>query len=251
MSRSLSAEDLAAPLADLKLANDAFAARYPGESPRRQPVHTVYGGAHLFRADTAAKLGALAERTLREYAPNFVVFARAIGLRGCETLPTGVAEIESLKSQLDRDPHPVRRVFEPAWLANTIYDRVLEKLRREAIEDFRVDFEDGYGNRPDEEEDATALAVARELAGGMRAGTLPPFIGMRVKPLSEELRARSIRTLDIVLTELARETGGGCRITLWLRCRRWSRRGRRMPSPGCSKSWRRRRATPPGRCGWS
>ena len=28
-------------------ANREFAARYPGESFRRQPVHTVYGGAHL------------------------------------------------------------------------------------------------------------------------------------------------------------------------------------------------------------
>ncbi len=208
MKRTLTPEDLAAPLGDLKLANDSFSSRYPGESPRRQPVHTVYGGAHLFKSDTGQKLGVLAERTLREYAPNFVVFARAIGLRGAETLPTTLGEIEALKSQLDLDPHPVRRVFEPAWLANTIYDRVGEKLRREAIEDFRIDFEDGYGNRPDGEEDATASMVARELAAGMKAGTLTPFIGMRVKPLSEELRARSIRTLDIVLTELSGMTEG-------------------------------------------
>jgi hypothetical protein len=41
----------------------------------------------------------------------------------------------------------------------------------------------------------------------MNAGTLSPFIGMRIKPLNEELRARSIRTLDIVLTRLV-ESGG-------------------------------------------
>ena len=37
----------------------------------------------------------------------------------------------------------------------------------------------------------------------MNAGELPPFIGIRVKPFTEELRERSIRTLDIFLTELA------------------------------------------------
>ena len=83
-----------------------------------------------------------------------------------------------------------------------------EKLLREPIEDFRIDFEDGYGNRPDAEEDAQAVATAREMARGVAAGTLPPFIGLRIKPLNEELRARSIRTLDLLLTTLMRETGG-------------------------------------------
>ena len=41
---------LDAPLAEL-------AKRFPGESGQRQPVHTVYGGAHLFKSDTAIKLG--------------------------------------------------------------------------------------------------------------------------------------------------------------------------------------------------
>jgi hypothetical protein len=35
---------------------------------RRQPISVVYGGAHLFRADTAPRLGATAQRVLREYA---------------------------------------------------------------------------------------------------------------------------------------------------------------------------------------
>jgi hypothetical protein len=41
----------------------------------------------------------------------------------------------------------------------------------------------------------------------MSAGTLSPFIGMRIKPLNEELRARSIRTLDLVMTGLAEGQG--------------------------------------------
>jgi hypothetical protein len=34
-------------------------------------------------------------------------------------------------------------------LAAPVYSRVIEKLKREPVEDFRIDFEDGYGNRPD------------------------------------------------------------------------------------------------------
>ena len=42
----------------------------------------------------------------------------------------------------------------------------------------------------------------------MDAGELPPFIGIRIKPFTEELRDRSIRTLDIFVTELAAKTRG-------------------------------------------
>jgi citrate lyase beta subunit len=155
-----------------------FARRYPDETGRRQPVHTLYGGAHLFKAETALRLGALARKALQEYAPNSAVFAHAIELPNA------------------------------AKFADTIYDRVVAKLDREPVEDFRVDFEDGYGNRPDAEEDGHAGQVAREMARGMASGELPPFIGIRIKPFTEELRARSIRTLDLFLTTLARETKG-------------------------------------------
>src|SRR5205085_7740272 len=40
------------------------------------------------------------------------------------------------------------------------------------------------------------------------AGTLPPFIGIRIKPFNEELRARSMRTLDIFVTTILDKTGG-------------------------------------------
>ncbi|HEY5035871.1 MAG TPA: hypothetical protein VII74_01925, partial [Chthoniobacterales bacterium] len=45
-------------------------------------------------------------------------------------------------------------------------------------------------------------------ARGLTNGTLPPFIGIRLKPLYEDLRARSVRTLDIFLSALLAETGG-------------------------------------------
>ena len=85
----------------------------------------------------------------------------------------------------------------------TIDTRVREKLAREPVEDFRIDFEDGYGNRPDAEEDHHCGVVAAQLIRGMAEGTLPPFIGMRIKPLNEELRGRSVRTLDLVMTALS------------------------------------------------
>ena len=160
----------------LREANLQFAKAHPGESPGRQPVHTVYGGAQLFDADSVPKLGAIALRALDEYAPDTATLGDALAI----------------------GDHPA---------LDTIARRVREKLALEPIEDFRIDFEDGYGNRPDAEEDHHAGVVAAEVLKGMTAGTLSPFIGMRVKPLNEELRSRSIRTLDLVMTALAR--GGG------------------------------------------
>ena len=64
----------------LRRANARVQQRYPGENRRRQPVHTVYGGAHLFRADTAGRLGTNATRALGEYAPDPGVLADALGI---------------------------------------------------------------------------------------------------------------------------------------------------------------------------
>ncbi len=174
---TLSAELLAPLRARLDAANHAFAKAYPGESERRQPVHTVYGGANLFKADLAKKMAGLALRHMAENAPDVESFASAFGLG-------------------DRD------------LAAKVFVRVKQKLDHEAVEDFRIDFEDGYGNRPDAEEDGQAAVAAGEVAKGMAAGTLPPFIGIRIKPLTEELATRALRTLDIFLSTLAPLTGG-------------------------------------------
>src|SRR5438132_6449634 len=81
--------------------------RYPGQTGGRQPVHVVYGGAHLFKADTATRLGALARTVLEQHAPDADTFARAIGF----TSP----------------------------LASSMYERVIQKLQREPVEDFRID----------------------------------------------------------------------------------------------------------------
>jgi citrate lyase beta subunit len=193
---------------NLRASNTASMENYPGETGRRQPVHTVYGGAHLFKADSVARLGKVAERALADNAPDFVVFARALGLPRSNELPDVLDYATGLKQRLANEPDKVREENPAAWLAHAIHSRVQEKLNREPVEDFRIDFEDGYGNRPDAEEDGHAESAAAEVANGISAGTLPPFIGIRIKPFNEELRARSMRTLDIFVSTVLDRTGG-------------------------------------------
>jgi citrate lyase beta subunit len=176
MTTTIPDKSLASILDLLDKANVGVAERFPGDSSARQPVHVVYGGAHLFTADTAQKLGVVALRTLQEHAPDAAALGSALGL-------------------------------DPA-IAARIYPRVVDKLTREPVEDFRIDFEDGFGNRPDREEDEHAQRAAAAVATGMQDGTLPPSIGIRIKPLNEELKRRSLRTFDLFLTTLLDKSGG-------------------------------------------
>src|SRR4051812_18695367 len=137
----------------LRGANLDFSEIHPGESGHRQPVHTVYGGGHLFKADIASRLGSLALRALEEYAPTPADLAAAIGLR--------------------------------EDLAATIHGRVIERLRREPVEDFRADFEDGYGNRPDAEEAGHAEAAARAMAAALPARSTPSVTRVRINPVPD------------------------------------------------------------------
>src|ERR1700752_4023442 len=131
----------------------------------RQPIHTVYGGAHLFRHNVAWKLGRIALEA-------FINHRELLGV-----------------------PVAIER-------------RGIEKLKADPVEDQRIDFEDGYGYRADDEEDQHAAAAGEQLARGMAEATLPPFIGIRVKPFSAEAFPRAVRTLDIVIATLAARTGG-------------------------------------------
>ena len=176
MTTSLTPESLQAITEQLRPSLDSYAKQFPGDNGRRQPVHTVYGGAHLFKSDTAVRLGQLAIRSFEAFAPDAETFGAALDI-------------------------PVR-------LRETVFLRVREKLESEAVEDFRIDFEDGYGTRKDEEEDGHAASAAEEVAQGLADGTLSPFIGIRIKTFSEELHRRGIRTLDIFLTSLIKSSGG-------------------------------------------
>ncbi|MEJ7740496.1 MAG: phosphoenolpyruvate kinase [Chitinophagaceae bacterium] len=194
-------------LNELKTANLRFQKLYPGDRPDRQPVHTVYGGANLFKADTCVKMGKVALRSLQTYAPNFVVLAKVLQLQGYEHLPYLQADIEALTHKLDAI-NEAQRKQEYAWLPYTVYNKIIRKFKNEPVEDFRIDFEDGFGNRPDEEEDAIAVQAAGELATGMKLNTISPFVGIRIKPFTEDLKHRSVRTLDLFLTALLERTNG-------------------------------------------
>jgi citrate lyase beta subunit len=180
MNLSLPPESLDTITQRLDSATARFLERYPGVAIARQPVHSVYGGAHLFKAGGHIRLGALALATMDAYAPNATMFAQALGWEDAQA----------------RD------------LAHTVYARVREKLAREPVEDQRIDFEDGYGYRADAEEDGHAALVGEQLAEAMSAHTLPPFVGIRIKSFAPESWRRAIRTLDLVITTLAARTGG-------------------------------------------
>ena len=142
----------------------------------REPVQVLFGGAHRFRADTCPKMGALALKSLSENAPDAATFAQVLGIAD--------------------------------EFAETVYQRVQKKLRHEPVEDFHIDFEDGFGVRSDEEEDAAAKSAAEQAAVEMDAGTMPPFSGFRIKPLNAESRARGLRTLKHFLDNLLSRSGG-------------------------------------------
>jgi citrate lyase beta subunit len=194
-------------LNQLATANLKFQKTYPGDKPDRQPVHTVYGGANLFKSDTTNKMGDIALKSLQTYAPNFVALANVLKLDNYEHFPTLQEDIAALTKKLAAMTAEQRK-SEPAWLAYSVYNKIVKKLQNEAVEDFRIDFEDGFGNRPNDEEDATAINAANELAKGMKDKTISPFIGIRIKPFTEDLKARGVRTLDIFLTTLLMASNG-------------------------------------------
>ena len=175
---------------------------------RREPVHVVYGGANLFTAETPKKLGKLALKSIETYAPNFVEFAYAMWLAGADTLPKYTDVIETLESQLKENAEKVKAENFAAWFAWTIYQKTIEKLKRESVEDFRIDFEDGYGFRADEEEDAHAISASDALAKSFLENTITPFCGFRIKSFAPETQNRAVRTLKLFLENLLEKTGG-------------------------------------------
>ncbi|TCC40209.1 aldolase [Kribbella speibonae] len=159
----------------LAAADAALTADYRGDRGVRQPVHTVYVPADRYDVRTVADWGAQARAALDEYAGSAADLAKILNVE----------------------------------VADDVYDRVRAKLEREPIEDLRVDFEDGYGNRPDDEEDAAAIAVAQAFA----AGVPTPYQGLRIKSLEAPTRHRAVRTLDLFLEHLG-AIGDGFVITL-------------------------------------
>jgi len=169
----------------LAVADAELASGYPGDPLGRQPVHTSYVPAHRFEPDTATRWGNEALAALAEFAPSAAEFAEAMRL--------------------------------PPRMAARVRPLVTAKLVAEPVEDLRIDFEDGYGTRGDETEDAHARAAARSLAEALREGAAPAFVGVRCKSLEPATRRRAIRTLSEflgTLLERGRPLPPGLLITL-------------------------------------
>ena len=170
---SLDPAALAAVEDRLRPADEDLERAYPGDDGTRQPVHTVYVPGDAYRAGLAAEWGARAREAVAA-AGGTDALLDAVGVR--------------------------------ADLRDVVGTRVEDKLSREPVEDLRIDFEDGYGDHPDREDDDVAAAVAAVRAD-QADGTLPPFVGIRFKSLERATRARGVRTLDLFLTGLL--DGGG------------------------------------------
>jgi citrate lyase beta subunit len=153
----------------------ASAAEPPGDRPGRQPVHTVYVPADRVDTATVRGLGLEARRLLDTHAPDGTALAHATGLG--------------------------------ADIADAVRARVAAKLATEPVEDLRIDFEDGYGVRDDDVEDADAARTARAIAEQVRDGTAPPFWGLRPKSFADGAHRRAIRTIDVFLTALLDAAG--------------------------------------------
>ncbi|MFF7593040.1 DUF6986 family protein [Kitasatospora purpeofusca] len=153
-----------------------LAHRFPGDPGTRQPVHTVYVPADAFAADTVRSWGRQALEAFDTHAGTPAELARALG------------------------------VADDALLAE-VHRRVRAKLEREPVEDLRIDFEDGYGPRPDAEEDAAAVRAAELLAAAVADGSAPPYLGIRIKCMEAAVRDRGIRTLELFLCTLLAHGG--------------------------------------------
>ncbi|MDO3648807.1 DUF6986 family protein [Nocardia mangyaensis] len=76
---------------------------------------------------------------------------------------------------------------------------VQRRLTDQPIQDLRIDFEDGYGFRSDEEEDTAAIAAGKALASWADQPGAPASYGVRTKGLAAGERRRALRTLELVL----------------------------------------------------
>lgn len=148
---------------------------------RWHPVHTVYGGAQRYSHDTVARVG-----------------RHALGL--LDTLVRSLDDLRGLPFAFEQEPDDTT--------LDRIHRGLLDKLRREPVEDYRVDFEDGFGPRSDAEEDRFVVEAAAAMARSRAEATLPRVVGIRVKPLAGETAVRAVRTLDGFLTTLARSGDG-------------------------------------------
>jgi citrate lyase beta subunit len=162
------ADELDARLAQ---ADEHLARDYPGEAAGRQPVHTVYVPADRYAADTLERWRLEAIAVLDRHAATAADLPEAFGI--------GAAS------------------------AGEVHARVRAKLEREPVEDLRIDFEDGYGDRGDDEEDLATVTAATALRHTVKAGEAAPFTGIRFKSFEAPTRRRGLRTLELFVSTVA------------------------------------------------
>jgi hypothetical protein len=181
----------------------------PAPNPgKRSPVHVVYGGANIFQANTPEKLGKLAIGSIEKYCPNFADFARAMWLKGAEDMPIDQTGIRELEFQFADDPAAARSNNPDAFLAWEVFQKTISKLQNNPIEDYRIDFEDGYGIRSDDEEDGHCISASDALSAFLAKTDSMTSTGFRIKSFQPETRSRAIRTLERFLTNLVQKTDG-------------------------------------------
>jgi citrate lyase beta subunit len=157
----------------LARADAALATQFPGERAGRQPVHTVYVPADRYDADAVPRWR-----------------AEALAAWSGAALGAGeVADVFGLQPEV----------------AEQATQRMVAKLEAEPVEDLRIDFEDGYGARPDDEEDAAVDAAAGALLKAVDGGQATPFCGIRFKSFEAPTRARGLRTLTRFVAAVARD----------------------------------------------
>ena len=178
------------------------------EASGRTPVHVVYGGADRYSIETPRKFGRIALDSIKAYAPNFTAFATAFHLHGHEHLPSFPKAVKELDAAVKADANKVKRKDPAAWFAWTVHQKTLAKLRSEPVEDFRIDFEDGYGFRSEDEEDGHVVSTATELANAFKKRRITAFTGFRIKSLAPETYGRAVRTLELFLATLIDQTDG-------------------------------------------
>ncbi|MCC9183419.1 DUF6986 family protein [Mycolicibacterium mageritense] len=151
---------------------------------------------HRIDQDTLTRVDALLHdvdaRLAREFPgdrdavqPVHTVYVSAADATPDTPTQWGAAALELLDRQAE--------VFAELGDAATL-TLVRNQLTEAPIADLRLDFEDGYGRRPDDVEDADALR-AGETLHALKLGSA----GIRFKGLTVADRPRAVRTLELVL----------------------------------------------------
>lgn len=191
--RRVLGEDLLGRLdAELATVDAELAAQHDGVAAP-QPVHTVYVPADTWHPGLAAEWGDRALAAVERHGGMQALAERV--LRAAAQEPGAV---RGTPPPPDSPAGEAAREQEAAGLA----DAVVAKLRAEPIEDLRLDFEDGFGERSDEEEDHWAAETGRQVGRALLGDSAPRRIGLRMKCLEAPVRRRALRTLDLFVGQV-------------------------------------------------